>query len=144
MKKNNKKDSSAVVTVNNLPFSAKEEDLSDLFEECGEFTVDFDVTKDGLFKGSAKLNFETSKQARKALELDGVEFFDREISVEMSASGAAGTKDAAEPLSVCVKGLPADIKHEELDKLFKHCGRKIRVKVPREAGKSHGYAHLLI
>ena len=45
-----------------------------------------------------------------ALELDGTEFFDPEISVEMSASGAAGTKETAEPLFVYVKGLPEDIK----------------------------------
>ncbi|GJZ74183.1 nucleolin 2-like protein isoform X3 [Tanacetum coccineum] len=135
------KNVSSKVVVKNLPYRAREEDLHELFQNYGKVTeVKFDLERMGGFKGVAEVIFERAKDARKALSLDGSEFMDRDISVEMLESG--GIKDNADPFFVMVRGLPRDINNMELEELFKTCCRKFSVKVPRESNKSYGYAFI--
>ncbi|GJU56739.1 nucleolin 1 [Tanacetum coccineum] len=143
-------DSSRVLIVKNLPFRAKEADLAEYFKAFGKVNVTFDDDKDGVFKQSAKVYFQRSQDALKALELDGEEFLGREISIEMSGSAS----DFAAPAQVTpprrkedhpfvvVNGLPEDVKHEEIDAHFKQCGRPLSVTVKREPGICQGYAFL--
>ena len=79
--------------VGNLSYDASEQDLEELFNEFGNVNS-VRLIKDyetGRSKGFAFVEFSDSSQAQAALKLDGEEFKDRRLKVNVARDKAAGS-----------------------------------------------------
>lgn len=74
------------VYVGNLPYSVTQEDLTDLFSPYGPIT-EIKLIKDrdtGRSKGFAFVSFENQTSAQSALKLDGTDFQNRRLNVNLA------------------------------------------------------------
>jgi cold-inducible RNA-binding protein len=77
------------VYAGNIPFSAGEEKLTELFEADGRKVASIDIAEDanGKLRGFAYITFENEKDANDAIEkLDGVKFLGRKLKVNISTN----------------------------------------------------------
>lgn len=81
---NNNPENNSVI-VRNLPYNFQESDLGDLFEGCGSIK-NFRIIKNesGQSKGFGFVDFESTSDARNALNKDGTEINGRNITVSYS------------------------------------------------------------
>lgn len=87
-------DSRKSVFVGNMPFSAEEEELWELFSSCGKIESTR-IVRDpitAVSKGIAYVNFESADGAELALHLDGTEFKKRNISVRRYSPSAKSSQ----------------------------------------------------
>lgn len=71
------------IYVGNIPYSTQEEDLTNIFAECGEIE-EVKIIRDyetGRSKGFAFVTFETTEAMQKALSKDGEDMGGRNLRV---------------------------------------------------------------
>ena len=77
-----------------LSFQAYEDDIKELFENCGEvINCKLLLRPDGKSKGLAFIKFNKKSSFNKALELNETEQFGRNINVEQSQGKPPGGRD---------------------------------------------------
>jgi len=69
------------VFVENIPKEMDRNSLSLIFEECGEREVVLLLNKDGTHRRKAFINFEKSKSASIALDLNGILLYNSKLRV---------------------------------------------------------------
>lgn len=73
------------IYINNLNYKTTEEQLKELFKECGEnFTIRIAKDRYGKSKGFAHIDFSNDEEVEKALKMSGKELDERKIFVEKS------------------------------------------------------------
>lgn len=96
------------------------------------------LNKDGKHRGLAYISYETRTAADAALELDGIDFKGRVLSVKTSVQQRAGSKE------VFVKHFPRDQPDDALRKVFAACGAIESLKIPRwDDGEAKGMAFVV-
>ncbi|KAK3907734.1 Nucleolin [Frankliniella fusca] len=120
--------SAKMVKITNLCVETNEEDLWNLFENCG--TIKFIHIDRPLNSSSlkAEVHFKSEKCVRKALKLDGKSLKGNEICVSCLINEKEEQKPSKE-YPVFVAGLPHDIRKEDLIKAFGDCGPIKRIKI---------------
>lgn len=81
------------IYVGNLSYETNEQDLEGLFKEFGEISS-VNLIKDfetGRSKGFAFIEFSSSAQAQAALAVDGKQFKERTIKVNMAREKSSGS-----------------------------------------------------
>lgn len=155
-------DDERTVFVGNISKTTRKNHLIKLFSTCGKIlkvrirgavsndpkqskkvaaiTNNIHHKLDSLF---AYIVFESVEAVSKAVDqLNGVEFQDRHLRVDLCKQGVSGTCN--EKLSIFVGNLPYDVSEESLRKLFNDsCGDVTRVRCVRDKatrmGKGFGY-----
>lgn len=123
------------VFVSGIPYETTQEDLEQIFSECGTI-IELKLPKyqdSGRNIGYAHIYFEDNSNAEKALELDHHQIGKRYLTVQLakhSYSNNPNTTDKFKPndvpsdcLTVYVKNLPYDITEEEVGNKFRSCGK---------------------
>jgi len=82
------------VFVGNLSWSVTEEALRAAFAECGEITNIKFIMKDGEFKGTAFMDFESIEAATKAVALAGMDVSGRPVRINFSKGSKKPAWDA--------------------------------------------------
>ncbi|KAH0914157.1 hypothetical protein HID58_028603 [Brassica napus] len=147
----------------NLSFQIERSDVETFFKEAGEVVdVRFATNKDdGSFRGFGHVEFASSEDAQKALELNGRALLGRDIRLDMAAergdrpayntpqSGGGNFRSGGgggEGQKIFVKGFDSSLPEEDirqaLTQHFASCGEITRVSIPmdRETGASRGKA----
>ncbi|KAL9252063.1 Nucleolin 2-like protein [Drosera capensis] len=152
---------SKTLYVGNLPYSAKQEDVENLFKDVGEVEeVRFASDQDGRFKGFAHVEFATAEDAKKALELQPLDLSGRTLRLDFA--GERGTYTTphnkennsfqkggrAEEKSLFIRGFDKSLGEDEirnaLQEHFGSCGEVTRVSIPKdyESGSVKGIAYM--
>ncbi|XP_012574971.1 uncharacterized protein [Cicer arietinum] len=77
---------SKTIYVRNLSYIVERTDMENLFKGCGEIVdIRLHSDREGRFKGFGHVQFATAEAAQKALALDNVEFFKRNIIVGIAS-----------------------------------------------------------
>ncbi|KAG5388104.1 hypothetical protein IGI04_029645 [Brassica rapa subsp. trilocularis] len=149
----------------NLSFQIERSDVETFFKEAGEVVdVRFATNKDdGSFRGFGHVEFASSEDAQKALELNGRALLGRDIRLDMAAergdrpayntpqSGGGNFRSGGgggEGQKIFVKGFDSSLPEEDirqaLTQHFASCGEITRVSIPmdRETGASRGIAYI--
>jgi len=126
---NGETDGKTKVRLGNLSFEldGKEEDIKQLFSDCGEIkNVEMVTRKDGRFAGVAIIEFESAEGAASSLEKNETEFFGRKMFVTYAGEERGGDKPPSEKPEGCttvfIKNLPYSITEEEVNEFFSTCG----------------------
>ncbi|XP_074524644.1 nucleolin [Halichoeres trimaculatus] len=127
------------LVVNNLAFSASEEVLQSTFEKAVSIRI---PQRDGRPKGFAFLEFESTDDAKEALEnLNNTEIEGRSIRLEYSqnSGGRDGGRGNSGPTkTLFVKGLSEDTTDHTLKEAFEGASAA-RIVTDRETGSSKGF-----
>lgn len=97
-----KPDESKAIFVGNLPFSAEDEELWNLFKSCGPISH-IRIVRDGrtaMSKGFGYVNFKDADSVQLALELEKVVLKDRELRISPCDSSRAKKKKKSKKPSV--------------------------------------------
>lgn len=147
-------ENSTEVYVNGYPYETKEEDVRELFKDCGEIVnitlPMFDDNPDRC-KGFGFIEFKTADAVTKALELTGTPMGKRTISVQrkLARAGKAPRNAPARPVGACPDGcntlfcgnLSFDINDDNLKDFFKGFEiQAIRYGEDRQTGQFKGFA----
>lgn len=147
-------ENSTEVYVNGYPYETKEEDVRELFKDCGEIVnitlPMFDDNPDRC-KGFGFIEFKTADAVTKALELTGTPMGKRTISVQrkLARAGKAPRNAPARPVGACPDGcntlfcgnLSFDINDDSLKDFFKGFEiQAIRYGEDRQTGQFKGFA----
>lgn len=147
-------ENSTEVYVNGYPYETKEEDVRELFKDCGEIVnitlPMFDDNPDRC-KGFGFIEFKTADAVTKALELTGTPMGKRSISVQrkLARAGKAPRNAPARPVGACPDGcntlfcgnLSFDINDDNLKDFFKGFEiQAIRYGEDRQTGQFKGFA----
>ncbi|CAI0628053.1 unnamed protein product, partial [Linum tenue] len=146
--------------VGNLPFEVERADVENFFKDCGEVTdVRFAMDAEGNFRGYGHVDFSTSEEAKKALEMKNGESLngrglrldlarprgerqtpkDNNSSFQKGGRGQQGQK-------VFVRGFNTSREEDEiknsLSEHFSSCGEVTFIKLPKdyETGAFKGMA----
>ncbi|XP_049445034.1 nucleolin [Epinephelus fuscoguttatus] len=126
------------LVVNNLAFSATEDALQSTFEKAVSIRI---PQRDGRPKGFAFVEFESTEDAKDALEnLNNTEIEGRSIRLEYSQnSGRDGGRGNSGPTkTLFVKGLSEDTTDQTLKDAFEGASAA-RIVTDRETGSSKGF-----
>uniref|UniRef100_A0A3Q3K0A1 Nucleolin n=1 Tax=Monopterus albus TaxID=43700 RepID=A0A3Q3K0A1_MONAL len=130
---------SKTLVVNNLAFSATEEVLQSTFEKAVSIRI---PQRDGRPKGFAFVEFESTDDAKEALEnLNNTDIEGRSIRLEFSqnSGGRDGGRGNSGPTkTLFVKGLSEDTTEETLKDAFEG-SVAARIVTDRETGSSKGF-----
>ncbi|KAF3690804.1 Nucleolin Protein C23 [Channa argus] len=130
---------SKTLVVNNLAFSATEEALQSAFEKAVSIRI---PQKDGRAKGFAFVEFESTDDAKEALEnLNNTEIDGRSIRLEYSqnSGGRDGGRGNSGPTkTLFVKGLSEDTTDQTLKDSFEGAVAA-RIVTDRDTGSSKGF-----
>lgn len=151
-------ETSAEVYVNGYPYETTEDQVKDLFKDCGtikNITLPrFDDNPDRC-RGFGFVEFSTAEEATKALELNGTPLGKRTISVQRKLSRAGKAPRNAEvskPLGKCPDNcstlfcgnLSFDVTDEAMKGFFKEFDvQDIRYGEDRETGQFKGFAFVV-
>ncbi|CAL8469438.1 g8979 [Coccomyxa elongata] len=105
------KDERKTVYVKNLPYRASEDDIIAFFSQAGPVAdVRRGAEADGKLHGYGFVQFESEEAATKACQLHGTEFMGRELTVDVSTSGArAPSGKPVEGCWFCLSNPNADV-----------------------------------
>jgi len=126
------------VFVRGLPPGTDEKAVRKIFAGKGDIrSVKLVVNTRGEFRGCAFVTFSTEAHAMAALDLDGSEFKERELTVKKAAPPVK-----APNLQVFLGGLPFNADEKTLRKDFSECGKiaKFRMLSNPKTGKFKGSA----
>ncbi|KAM7387965.1 hypothetical protein PAMP_024169 [Pampus punctatissimus] len=130
---------SKTLVVNNLAFSATEEALQSTFEKAVSIRI---PQKDGRAKGFAFVEFESTEDAKEALDnLNNTEIDGRSIRLEFSqnSGGREGGRGNSGPTkTLFVKGLSEDTTDQTLKDSFEGAVAA-RIVTDRDTGSSKGF-----
>ncbi|TDH08622.1 hypothetical protein EPR50_G00100110 [Perca flavescens] len=129
---------SKTLVVNNLAFTATEEALQSTFEKAVSIRI---PQRDGRPKGFAFVEFESTEDAKDALEnLNNTDIEGRSIRLEYSQnSGRDGGRGNSGPTkTLFVKGLSEDTTDQTLKEAFEGAAAA-RIVTDRETGSSKGF-----
>ncbi|NXX99214.1 NUCL protein, partial [Centropus bengalensis] len=139
MKENRKERDARTLFVKNLPYSASEDELREVFENAQEIRMV--MNKEGNSKGMAYIEFKTEAEANKALEeKQGTEIDGRTIIIDFTGekSQQDHQKGGGESKTLIVNNLSYAASEETLQEVFKKASS---IKVPQNnQGRSKGYA----
>ncbi|NWR77212.1 NUCL protein, partial [Centropus unirufus] len=139
MKENRKERDARTLFVKNLPYSATEDELREVFENAQEIRMV--MNKEGNSKGMAYIEFKTEAEANKALEeKQGTEIDGRTIIIDFTGekSQQDHQKGGGESKTLIVNNLSYAASEETLQEVFKKASS---IKVPQNnQGRSKGYA----
>ena len=140
------------VFVSGIPYETTEDDIRQIFEECGIITeIKMPRYQDsGKNRGYAHVSFKKNSHVKKALEKNGVTVGKRYLTVEMSKgeTNAPRKVDFSEvPEDCCtimIKNLSYDTTEKELGDKFKPCGaiNSIRMVYHSKLGHFKGFAFI--
>ncbi|KAG6508644.1 hypothetical protein ZIOFF_034024 [Zingiber officinale] len=152
----NQTSGSRTLFVGNLSYDVGREDLSEFFNAAGEVVAVRLATRlDGSSKGFCHIDFATEEAVKKAVELNGQEFFGRALRLEV-----AQERDSHTPLSgngkdskgqnytIFVKGFDKSVGQDQirnsLQEHFGSCGGITRISLPKdyESGALKGIAYM--
>jgi len=143
----------ATLFVKNLPYSASEDDLRELFDGCTEVRL---PRSDGRSKGFAFVQFSTPEEVKEVMEeKQGVELQGRSLFLDVVGQkgnrqsfggGAGGNRrdvsqskgEAGKTKVLFVKNLPYSISGEGLQDHFESC-KSARVATFPDTGKPRGF-----
>ncbi|PIA15028.1 RNA-binding domain-containing protein [Coemansia reversa NRRL 1564] len=153
-KKQRTETETASIFVGNLPFSATEESLKDVFGEFGEVTGARIATQadSGRSRGFGYVDFNSSEARDKALAATHVEIEGRQLRMEKTDSGAQSGKPArtAQPPSnepsktLFVGNLSFHSNEEGIREAFAECGNVVSVRIvtDRDTGRPKGFGYI--
>ncbi|GAB2215279.1 hypothetical protein Drorol1_Dr00019662 [Drosera rotundifolia] len=151
---------SKTLYVGNLPYSAKQEDVENLFKDVGEIEeIRFASDQDGRFKGFAHVEFATAEDAKKALEMQPLDLSGRTLRLDFAGERGSYTPHSkennsiqkggrAEEKSLFIRGFDKSLGEDEirnaLQEHFGSCGEITRVSIPKdyESGAVKGIAYM--
>ncbi|KAM7409567.1 hypothetical protein PAMA_001178 [Pampus argenteus] len=130
---------SKTLVVNNLAFSATEDALQSTFEKAVSIRI---PQKDGRAKGFAFVEFESTEDAKEALDnLNNTEVEGRTIRLEFSQNSGAregGRGNSGPTKTLFVKGLSEDTSDQTLKDSFEGAVAA-RIVTDRDTGSSKGF-----
>jgi len=117
----------------NLPFSADEPTIRNIFHECGEIqNIQLITDKNsGKFKGYGFLKFSKEDSVKKALLLNRKDVDGRNLKV-VDAKVFSQKTHVKEFKSVYIGNMPPDLREEELRECFKDCGQILHVRLLKD------------
>ena len=139
--------------VSNLPYSATEDTIEEMFAKYGKVT-NVKLLKDngGRSKGIAFVKFDDSAQATKGLEANEKELDGRKIRVNFAGEKPSGDRPersenkfekGSNQCTIFVGNMSFDSNKDSLEDLFKECGDIKDIRIPtRDDGKPRGFAHI--
>ena len=133
------------VFVGGLSWDAKENDLQDLFADCGHVeNVKILMTPEGRSKGAAFIMFDSEAGVERAMALDGSEHMGRRIKVNRSSDKPPARRTAGDPNTVFVGNLSYQTTEDDLRDFFKSCGevKDVRLAKDHMDGRPKGFAHV--
>ncbi|KAI9820409.1 MAG: Splicing factor [Phylliscum demangeonii] len=137
------------VYVTNFPRVADEAYIRRLFEEYGTMVdVRFPSLKFNTHRRFCYVQFASSRQARKAIELDGEDVGDDQLKLVVKMSDPSHKQGRTGPLyegrELHVSNVDWGATEEEVRGIFSKYGRVEKVRIPRnQAGKSKGIAFVV-
>ncbi|OII76669.1 RNA recognition family protein [Cryptosporidium andersoni] len=139
-KKSNISKDNREVYCGNLPYSCTEEEVRELFGECGSMER-VSVLEN---KGCAFITFETEEGAKSAIEWNRTEYKGRMLRINMSADKPQPGSISSTGFgpSVIVRNIPFSSDESSIKSFFSNCGNVRRVSIPRysDTGKMRGFA----
>lgn len=128
-----------------LPFKATEEDIKELFQDCGEIaSLDIRIGRDGRPMGYGFMTFKDAESVPKALELDGAEMQGRWLKIQEADGSKKAKRKTVKPADckkVFVWNIPYDVEEASIRELFGECGAIKGVQIPMgDDGKIKGHA----
>ncbi|KAJ2077102.1 nuclear localization sequence binding protein [Coemansia sp. RSA 988] len=145
----------ASVFVGNLPFSATEESLSDVFGEFGKVTGARIATQadSGRSRGFGYVDFASAEARDKALAATHLEIEGRQLRMEKTESGARSGKPPArgaqpptnDPSKTLFMGnLSFHSTEEGIRQAFAECGNVVSVRIvtDRDTGRPKGFGYI--
>lgn len=152
---------SATLFMGNLSFNLNQDQVKEFFQEVGEvISVRLATHEDGSSRGFGHVQFASSEEAKKALELHGCDLDGRPVRLDLAHERGAYTphsrndtgsfqkQNRGSSQSIFVKGFDSSLEEskirESLEGHFADCGEITRVSVPmdRETGASKGIAYI--
>eukprot|EP00249_Psilotum_nudum_P010789 c22770_g1_i1 orf=400-1596(-) len=143
------------VCVSGMPYSTTEDDILQLFAECGTIVALDCVTfpDTGKFRGLAFVTFETESAAKRAIDLDGVNMNGRFLKIEKcrSLSQEKGKgKNLGDPpkkvegcFSAYVGNLVWNVEERDIKRFLKGCKiKEVRLAVDKISGDFRGFGHV--
>lgn len=133
------------VFVGGLNWDAREEDLQDLFGDCGHVeNVKLLMTPEGRSRGAGFVMFDSDAAVERALALDGSEHMGRRIKVNKSSEKPPPRRTAGDPNTVFLGNLSYQTNEDDIRDFFKSCGQVKDVRIAKDHmdGRPKGFAHV--
>ncbi|CAD8117352.1 unnamed protein product [Paramecium sonneborni] len=121
------------VFISGLPYTASENDVQTLFEDCGEIlSIKLPRYQDSnRLLGYGHITFNDQDAVQKALALNGSQIGSRYIDVK-EAKGIQSQKPSVPPpdcLTIFVKNLSYDLNADQIGDSFRPCGKVANVRM---------------